>query len=109
MRGAVDSGDPEKWAQVLSVVRGTVYNFYSNGDKTLHLFRTVTFKTPIGISPLLDVESRENLSVYQKEDVAKLDELSKEIRIINVNGSKLSPEIMKNKNEFERMMSSFDL
>ena len=109
VRGAVDSGDVEKWAQVLSVVRGSIYNYYYTGDKTLHLFRTVTFKSPIGISPLLDVENRETLSKPQQENAEKLDELARELRIININGNKLSAELMKNKNEFERMLTTFDL
>eukprot|EP00345_Euplotes_harpa_P009651 CAMPEP_0168350864 /NCGR_PEP_ID=MMETSP0213-20121227/21443_1 /TAXON_ID=151035 /ORGANISM="Euplotes harpa, Strain FSP1.4" /LENGTH=337 /DNA_ID=CAMNT_0008361433 /DNA_START=564 /DNA_END=1575 /DNA_ORIENTATION=+ len=73
--GAVDSSDRGKWAQVLSVVRGTVYNYYSAGEKGLHLFRTVTFKTPIGIIPLLEAEPS---SSQQSKAGSKNDVLAKE-------------------------------
>jgi hypothetical protein len=91
---------------VLTCVRGTVYNYFSYGHKSLHLFRTATFKTPIGIGPLLDVENREKAP---KETIAKYDKLTKKLRIVNINANNPLPEVLKYKENFDRMLRCVNL
>ena len=105
---AVDSGDLDKWAKVLSVVRGTVYNYYSYGDKTLHLYRTVTFKTPIGITTLMDFENREKVAKSKPAEIEKLDKARENLRIVNINASNPPAEVLKYKDDFDRMLAAVD-
>jgi len=90
---------------VLRVVRGTVYNYYSYGHKTLHLFRTVTFKTPLGIGPLLAVANKDKASEKQ---ISKYEKLTQDLRIKNINASNPPPEVLKYKKDFDKMLYSVD-
>mmetsp|Transcript_17101 Transcript_17101/g.15064 ORF Transcript_17101/g.15064 Transcript_17101/m.15064 type:complete len:581 (-) Transcript_17101:19-1761(-) len=98
IEAAVDSSDPEKLAKILSVVRGTVYNYYSKGNKILHLFKTVTSCSPIGIQPLLKVKNGTN----NEEERAKIDKLRNSLRIVNVDTSSKEVDGTNYKDDFER-------
>lgn len=106
MKGAVSSGNSKQWSKVLSVVKGTVYNQYSAGDKALYMFKTVTFSTPIGISPLLDIEETDDMSKNQKIQYDKYENLKKDIRVKNINCARLPTDSQCEETAFSQTLNS---
>ena len=96
--GAVNSSDHNKWAKVLSVVRGTVYNYYSHGDKSLYAYKTVTQNSPIGMKALLTIKNEKN-NMKEKE---RVDRLRDGLRIVNVDTTRNNIDDANYKDDLER-------
>lgn len=105
----VAAKDAKQWATNLSVVRGKIYNYYAEGDKTLYMFKSITLTKPIGMVPLLEVPPKLNMSEEEKAKDAKFKELAKNLRIVNFNYSNLSSEVNEEDSEFSRILSFCDL
>ena len=106
IRGAVAVGSGKQWAKILQVVQGTVYNYYCSGDKILYLFKTIVMKTPIGITPLLDIEYGEKMSEKEVKRGEKFRKLRSDIRVVNVDANKPTPELKKYKDEFAKTLAA---
>lgn len=106
IRGAVAVGSGKQWAKILQVVQGTVYNYYCSGDKVLYLFKTIVMKTPIGITPLLDIEYGEKMSEKEVKRGEKFRKLRSDIRVVNVDANKPTPELKKYKDEFTKTLAA---
>ena len=86
--GAVYIEDPQKWADVFKVARGTINNGYCKNDYILQLYRASIFRMPIGLVPLFDIETGDEPTEAQKEGRQRLKEVSKEIRVNNFDVTK---------------------
>lgn len=86
--GAIHVDNHNEWADVLKVVRGTIYNGYCKKDYILQLYRAAMFRIPIGLTPLFDVELSENPSEAQLENKKKMDEHNNGLRIKNIDVTK---------------------
>ena len=83
-----------------------MYNYYCSGDKILYLFKTIVMKTPIGITPLLDIEYGEKMSEKEVKRGEKFRKLRSDIRVVNVDANKPTPELKKYKDEFAKTLAA---
>lgn len=108
VEGAAEISDHKEWAKVLKVARGTVYNFYNRGQKYLHIFRTTTFKYPVGINPLCDTEIKPFMSETKKQAIMELKEAMGDFQVVNIDASKANSEFREIKNKLARTLAAVD-
>ncbi|CAI2386752.1 unnamed protein product [Moneuplotes crassus] len=96
IEGAAGCGDNEQLSKVLSVVRGTIYNYYYYGDKSLHAFRGTTGVMPFGLAPILDPNGIKN-----EETKVKVASLAKGLRIVNIKKTNKELDNPQLKDDFE--------
>jgi hypothetical protein len=88
--GAVSIHSSKEWAEVLTVVRGTIYNGFSKNDYILHLYRASVYKIPIGRIPLFEIDNPHKMTKAKEKLKKVLEEKREGLRIKNVNLTKVA-------------------
>lgn len=73
----------QEWADVLGVVRGTIYNGFSKNDYILHLYRASVFKIPIGRIPLFEIDNPHKMTKAKEELKKEMEKYREGLRIKN--------------------------
>ncbi|CAI2386233.1 unnamed protein product [Moneuplotes crassus] len=108
IKGIVAAKNSKKWVENLSMVRGTIYNYYSQNDKTVFMFKSITLSKPIGMMPLLDIKDKEDLTDGEKVKRERFRSMTEQLRIRNIDASNLPDKAKKFKDEFHRIMTSIE-
>jgi hypothetical protein len=108
IKGVVAAKKPNTWARILKVVRGKIYHYYAPGDRTLYIAKTLTLTKPIGMIPLLEVKSKEELTSKEADKDKRFKKLTKDLRIINIDAYDLPEKAKNEKTEFRQMLKACD-
>lgn len=97
-----------EWADVLSVVRGTVYNGFSKNDYILHLYRASVYKIPIGRIPLFEIDNPHKMTKVKEKLKKDLSEYSKDLRIKNFNLTKVAGGHISYRSRLVKVLEAID-
>lgn len=98
----------EEWADVLSVVRGTIINGFSKFDYILHLYRASVFKIPIGRVPLFELDNPHKMTKAKVILEERFKKCREGLRVKNYNLTKVAKGHLSYRGQLDNIIEAIE-